>query len=62
MEKNKKHFISTADSKTAEMLRELGFHELNQEGGRWMFVNEPNKIVFSSDDTKIVYTDILTFS
>lgn len=55
------HFIATTDSSTAETLRKLGFQELAKEGDRWMFLNEPNKIMFSSDNLKFNYTDKLTF-
>lgn len=56
----KSHFINTNDKETAEMLRNLGFKELPKSGDRYVFIND-NKIVFSSDDLKINYTDVLTF-
>lgn len=56
----KSHFINTNDKETAEMLRSLGFKELPKSGDRYVFIND-NKIVFSSDDLKINYTDVLTF-
>lgn len=56
----KSHFINTNDKETAEMLRSLGFKELPKSGDRYVFIND-NKIMFSSDDLKINYTDVLTF-
>ena len=57
----KQNFIKTTDEKTAALLRESGLHELAKEGNKWVFVNEPDKIVFSSDDNAMHYTNILTF-
>lgn len=54
-------FIKTSDENTAQILRESGLHELAKEGNKWVFVNEPNKVVFSSDDNAMHYTNILTF-
>ena len=56
-----KHFICTTDQGTAITLRELGYTELPKEGSRWVFLNEPNKIVFQGEDLKVHYTDQLTF-
>ena len=56
-----KKFINTSDEDTAETLRRLGFQELPQNGKFWVFINEPNKIMFSSDNWKLNYTDKLTF-
>lgn len=57
----KSHFINTSDKETAEMLRNLGFQELPKSGSFWVFINEPDKIMFSSDNLKLNYTDKLTF-
>lgn len=57
----KSHFINTSDKETAETLRQLGFVELPKSGKFWVFVNEPNKIMFSSDNMKLNYTDKLSF-
>lgn len=54
-------FINTTDEYTAEILRSLGFKELPKSGNRFVFVNEPNKMQFSSSDMKMNFTDILTF-
>ena len=54
-------FINTTDEHTAEILRSLGFKELPKSGNRFVFVNEPNKMQFSSSDMKMNFTDILTF-
>lgn len=59
MNKNS-HFLKTSDEHTANLLRGVGFQELAKEGSYWVFIND-NKIVFSSDDKKIHYTDKLTF-
>ena len=56
----KSNFIQTSDEATAKQLRELGFQELPKQNGRWMFINS-DKIVFSKDDMKIQYTNMLTF-
>ena len=58
---NTKHFIKTDDEQTAKLLREAGFPELAKEGSKWVFVNQGNKIEFSSDDKKMTHTNILTF-
>lgn len=55
------HFIATSDEKTATLLRELGYVELPKEGNKWKFLNNGDKIVFSSKEAKINYTDMLTF-
>lgn len=57
----KSHFINTSDEDTANTLRKLGFQEIPKSGRFWVFVNEPNKIMFSSDNLKLNYTDKLTF-
>lgn len=54
------NFINTTDEQTAETLRSLGFKELPKSGNRYVFIND-NKMMFSSDDMKINYTDVLTF-
>lgn len=58
----KKNFIKTSDKHTAELLREAGLQELAMEGNRWVFINEPTKIDFSTDDEKNIHaTNILHF-
>ena len=57
----KSHFINTTDIETADLLRKLGFKELPKSGDRFVFINEPNKIQFSSDNLRLNYTDKLTF-
>ena len=56
-----KNFIQTTDAETAATLRNLGFKELPKSGDRFVFINEPNKIQFSSDNMKMNFTDVLTF-
>ena len=56
-----KHFIKTSDEATALMLRKIGLQELSKEGNKFVFINEPNKIQFSSDNMKMNFTDVLTF-
>ena len=58
---NNANFINTTDEQTAETLRSLGFKELPKSGNRFVFINEPNKIQFSSDDMKMNFTNVLTF-
>lgn len=55
------NFINTTDIETADLLRKLGFKELPKSGNRFVFINEPNKIQFSSDNLRLNYTDKLTF-
>lgn len=57
----KSHFINTTDIETADLLRKLGFKELPKSGNRFVFINEPNKIQFSSENMKMSFTDKLTF-
>ena len=59
---NDKHFIATSDENTAKILRKLGFYELEKQGSFWMFVNQPERLRFLSDDMKFNYTDVLTFT
>lgn len=57
-----KKFIKTTDEDTAKLLREAGFQELTKEGSRYVFVNDTDKINFSSDVMKDVQTtNILHF-
>lgn len=57
-----KHFIKTSDEQTAQLLRDAGLQELDKDGGLWVFINEPTKIDFSSNDMKNVHsTNILHF-
>ena len=55
-----KHFICTTDPDTAKMLKKLGYEELPKQGNRWMFLNNQDKIVFSSDNFKLHYTNNLS--
>ena len=57
----KANFINTTDIETADLLRRLGFKELPKSGNRFVFINEPNKIQFSSENMKMNFTDKLTF-
>lgn len=57
----KANFINTTDIETADLLRKLGFKELPKSGNRFVFINEPNKIQFSSENMKMNFTDKLTF-
>ena len=56
-----KHFVKTSDPETAKALRDIGLQELAKEGSRWVFINEPNKMSFSSKEMKLNYTNTLTF-
>jgi len=62
MKNEKLNFVCTTDEQTAKTLRELGYPELPKDGSRWVFVNTQDKKMFSSDDLKVHYTDILTFA
>ena len=55
------HFIKTSDEQTANLLREAGYVELAKEGNRFVFINDLNKIDFSSSDLKLNYSDKLCF-
>lgn len=46
------HFIKTSDQNTAEILRNAGLKELEKEDGKWVFVNEPDKLNYSLKDMK----------
>ena len=61
MKRTNKQFISTTDKQTADILREYGYQELPKQGSHWVFVNKPEEVMFANDNTKIAYTDILTF-
>lgn len=42
------YFVKTTDPETAEALREAGFPELEKEGNRFVFLNQPkNQAAFS---------------
>lgn len=57
----KDKFINTEDEETANLLRELGYSELPKNGNKWVFINQPGKMEFASDDMDIFYTNVLTF-
>ena len=58
----KQKFIKTNDEQTANLLREQGLIELDKEDGKWVFVNDTDKIQFSIDNLKGVQkTNILHF-
>lgn len=46
------HFIKTSDQNTAALLRNAGLKELEKEDGKWVFVNEPDKLNYSLKDMK----------
>ncbi len=56
-----KHFIKTADKSTADNLKAIGYQELRFEDGVYTFLNDSNKIRFSSDidQSKIKFTNVL---
>lgn len=56
-----KHFIKTADESTADKLKTIGYQELRFEDGVHTFLNDSNKIIFSSDidQSKIKLTNVL---
>ena len=57
----KQKFIKTSDEQTANLLREAGYVELAKEGNRFVFINDSNKMDFSSSDLKLNYSDKLCF-
>ena len=59
--KNKdKNFIATTDRETANLLRELGFEEIESSGGRWVFINT-DRIMFQDGVKNVSYTNVLHF-
>lgn len=58
----KNKFIKTNDENTAKLLRDSGLVELAKEGDKWVFVNEKDKLKFSTDDLERCHvSDILRF-
>lgn len=58
----KQKFIKTSDESTAILLRECGLQELQKEDGKWVFINDQDKLVFADSKTKKCFsTDILHF-
>lgn len=56
------YFVKTTDPETAKALREAGFPELEKEGNRFVFLNQPkNQAAFSQNNKKMHFTDVLTF-
>ena len=58
----KANFMKTMDSRTANVLKKIGFQLVNESNGIFIFMNS-DKIQFSNDidKTKIQYSNILTF-
>ena len=58
----KTKFIKTMDSRTATILKKIGFQLVNESNGIFIFMNS-DKIQFSNDidKSKIQYSNILTF-
>ena len=58
----KANFIKTMDSRTANVLKKIGFQLVNESNGIFIFMNS-DKIQFSNDidKSKIQYSNILTF-
>lgn len=58
----KTKFIKTMDSRTATILKKIGFQMVSESNGIYIFMNS-DKIQFSNDidKTKIQYSNILTF-
>lgn len=54
-------FVKTSDEHTADILRKAGLHEIAREGKLWVFINEVDKIDFSSNDMRMIYSDKLFF-
>lgn len=49
------NFVKTKNPDTAQMLRDLGFQEMNKEGNFFVFINN-GKLNFA-ENKNIVYTD-----
>lgn len=58
----KNKFIKTLDKETAIKLNNLGFKEIDNSDGTYLFMNS-DKIQFDSslDQSKLHFTNILTF-
>lgn len=54
-------FIKTTDVAVAEKLRELGCVELASQNRFFVFVNNPTKLNFSIDNSKVSFSNTLTF-
>ena len=57
----KEYFVKTTDAETAKMLREAGLVELEKDGPRWVFINDPSKMNFSQVDAKVSFDNKLNF-
>lgn len=55
-------FIKSNDDETIELLRNLGFQQVNEQNGSVTFINDAN-LRFSKDldQSKLHFTNILTF-
>lgn len=56
---NNNKFIKTTNKDTYEIMKKLGFNLISSSENEWVFINEPNKIVFGNVDD-IIYTNILS--
>lgn len=52
-------FIRTDDQTTANTFTKHGLHMMPKQGKYWMFVNEPFKMTFEYDTSKVSYTNKL---
>lgn len=57
----KDYFVKTTDPETAQMLRDAGLVELEKDGQRFVFINDPSKMNFSQTDGKLCFDSKLNF-
>lgn len=55
-----KPFICTSDEQTAEYFRNKGYKEIPKQNGKWMFVNDFDKMIFDDDKLRYTYVDRLS--
>lgn len=56
---NNKKFLVTKNSESASILRKMGFRLVNEDNGRYTFLNNKNIVFQKLDD--VAATDILCF-
>ena len=56
---NNAKFIKTKDANTANLLSKNGLQALPQQGKQFVFVNEPKKMNFEYDASKVFYSNVM---
>ena len=57
------NFVKTTDPEMAEKLRQMGLQELAKEGSKFVFINDPKNIHFSSNKHEmknVLFTNMIT--